>query len=136
VRDVDVALSFRTDDGSSDQRAGTIEVELHIVGLADSRNHLVGSARNVSSRKLASCLIEKSRIDAGRFLVCLKRSGQRRSCKARHEDENSRVPDLLELAGLFNEISALGEAERKACLQVLNVFAEYRRSSSSSRRFR
>ena len=51
-------------------------------------------------------------------------------------DQNSRVPDLLELADLFYEISALGEAERKACLQVLNVFAEYRRSSSSSRRFR
>ena len=51
-------------------------------------------------------------------------------------DENSRVPDLLELADLFNELSALGEAERKACIQVLNVFAEYRRSSSKSRRFR
>ena len=51
-------------------------------------------------------------------------------------DENSRVPDLLELADLFNELSALGEPERKACLQVLSVFAEYRRSTSSSRRFR
>lgn len=51
-------------------------------------------------------------------------------------DENSRIPDLLELADLFNELSALGEAERKACIQVLNIFAEYRRSSSISRRFR
>lgn len=51
-------------------------------------------------------------------------------------DEDSRVPDLLELADLFNELSGLGEAERKACIQVLNVFAEYRRSSSKSRRFR
>jgi GAF domain-containing protein len=51
-------------------------------------------------------------------------------------DFNSSVPDLLELADLFKEISALGEMERKACLQVLNVFAEYRRSSSSPRRFR
>jgi GAF domain-containing protein len=51
-------------------------------------------------------------------------------------DFNSSVPDLLELADLFKEISALGELERKACLQVLNVFAEYRRSSSSPRRFR
>jgi len=40
------------------------------------------------------------------------------------------------LADLFSDISALGEAERKACLQVLEVFAEYRRSSSSSLRFR
>jgi GAF domain-containing protein len=51
-------------------------------------------------------------------------------------DESNNVPDLLELADLFKEISALGEPERKACLQVLNVFADYRRSSSSARRFR
>ncbi len=51
-------------------------------------------------------------------------------------DETNRTLDLLELADLFNQISALGEDERKACLQVLNVFAEYRRSTTSSRRFR
>ena len=44
--------------------------------------------------------------------------------------------DLLELADLFNEISALGEAERKTCKQVLSVFAEYRKSTSAPRRFR
>lgn len=49
-------------------------------------------------------------------------------------DQKSRVPELMELADLFYEISLLGEAERKACLQVLNVFAEYYRSSL--RRFR
>ena len=48
----------------------------------------------------------------------------------------SRPSDLLELADLFNNISALGEAERKACLQVLNAFAEYRKSTSAPRRFR
>jgi GAF domain-containing protein len=37
--------------------------------------------------------------------------------------------DLLAMADAFNEISALGEAERKACLQILKTFAEYRRSS-------
>ena len=36
--------------------------------------------------------------------------------------------ELLELADLFNTISTLGEAEQKACLQILKVFAEYRRS--------
>lgn len=51
-------------------------------------------------------------------------------------EEKNQVPELLELADLFNELSALGEPERKACLQVLNVFAEYRKSSSSARRFR
>ena len=36
--------------------------------------------------------------------------------------------DLLALADLFNEIGTLGEAERKACLQILSAFAEYSRS--------
>ncbi len=43
--------------------------------------------------------------------------------------ERANAPDLLELAHLFGEISELGESERRACLQVLNVFADYRRSS-------
>lgn len=41
--------------------------------------------------------------------------------------------DLLALADLFNEISALGEAERKACLQVLKAFADYQRSLRRTR---
>lgn len=50
--------------------------------------------------------------------------------------EESVSTDLLKLADLFNEISALGEPERKACLQVLTVFAEYRKTTSAPRRFR
>jgi GAF domain-containing protein len=51
--------------------------------------------------------------------------------------ENSEATtDLLELADLFNQVSALGEAERKACIQVLSVFAEYRKSTSTYRRFK
>ncbi len=46
------------------------------------------------------------------------------------------MPDLLELADLFNRISALGEAERKACIQILNVFASFRKTDSSPFRFR
>ena len=46
------------------------------------------------------------------------------------------MTDLLELADLINDISALGEAERKTCLQILNVFAEYRKTTSAPRRFR
>jgi len=46
------------------------------------------------------------------------------------------MTDLLELADLFNQISALGEAERKACIQILNVFAEYRKTDTSPFRFR
>ena len=41
--------------------------------------------------------------------------------------------DLLALADLFYEISKLGEAEHRACLQVLKVFADYQ---SSKRRIR
>ena len=37
--------------------------------------------------------------------------------------------DLLALADAFNEIGALGEPERRACLQILKTFAEYRRAS-------
>ena len=39
------------------------------------------------------------------------------------------MPDLLELARLFSEISELGEAERRLCIQILTSFADYRRSS-------
>ena len=48
----------------------------------------------------------------------------------------NRHSDLLELADLFNDISALGEAERKACIQILTTFAEYRKAISAPRRFR
>ena len=50
-----------------------------------------------------------------------------------HQDEKT---DLLELADLFNQISALGDAERKACIQILNVFADLRKTDSSPFRFR
>ena len=43
------------------------------------------------------------------------------------------VRDLLELAELFRDISSLGTAERKACLQVLKTFAEYRQSVRRNR---
>ncbi len=47
--------------------------------------------------------------------------------------ERGSMPDLLELARLFGEISELGGSERRACLEILQVFANYRRSST--RRF-
>jgi GAF domain-containing protein len=36
--------------------------------------------------------------------------------------------ELFKLANTFNEISQLGESEQKACLRILQVFADYRRS--------
>lgn len=44
--------------------------------------------------------------------------------------------DLLELADLFNQISTLGEEERKACFQILEVFANFRKTNTSPFRFR
>jgi GAF domain-containing protein len=44
--------------------------------------------------------------------------------------------DLLELADRFNQISALGEVERKACIQILDVFVSLRKTDSSPFRFR
>ncbi len=42
--------------------------------------------------------------------------------------------DLLALAGLLNEFSRLGEAERRTCLQILAAFAGYSRSQHRSLR--
>ncbi len=41
--------------------------------------------------------------------------------------------DLLALSDLFNEISKIGKLERKTCIQILKVFAEYSRSSRRNR---
>lgn len=51
-------------------------------------------------------------------------------------EKREEMADLLELADLFNQISALGDAERKACIQILNVFASFRKTDSSPFRFR
>lgn len=47
----------------------------------------------------------------------------------RSTSQDNQIPDLLELADLFNDLSALGESERRVCMQVLEAFASYRRSS-------
>jgi GAF domain-containing protein len=63
-------------------------------------------------------------------------SAELQSVLSQSLENSEEMTDLLELADLFNQISALGEAERKACIQVLNVFAEYRKSTSTYRRFK
>ena len=47
--------------------------------------------------------------------------------------KNKPVQEILDLAELFRDISSLGIAERKACLQVLRTFAEYRQSIRRNR---
>ena len=51
-------------------------------------------------------------------------------------EKKDETVDLLELADLFNQISALGESERKACIQILTVFAGLRKTDTSPFRFR
>lgn len=41
--------------------------------------------------------------------------------------------ELLALADLINEVSSLGPSERKACIQVLKIFADYRNSTRRTR---
>ncbi len=50
----------------------------------------------------------------------------------RMTDEPTRT-DLLVLSGLFNEISQIGQLERKTCIQILKVFAEYTRAARRTR---
>jgi GAF domain-containing protein len=44
----------------------------------------------------------------------------------------SQSQDILALADLFNDIRGLGDAERKACLQILTTFAAYAKSRKRS----
>lgn len=47
------------------------------------------------------------------------------------EPDDAAARDLFELADRVNAISTLGDAERKTCLRVLDVFAEHARSKLS-----
>jgi len=46
--------------------------------------------------------------------------------RAMRGDDTAQHDDVMELASLFQSIAALGQAERRACIKVLQVFAEYR----------
>ena len=65
-----------------------------------------------------------------------KPSPELQSALDRSLEKRGDMTDLLELSDLFNQISALGEAERKACIQILTVFADLRKTDSSPFRFR
>ena len=68
-------------------------------------------------------------------LVLSSKDGKADELKQVLDEIGSRKPiqDMLELAELFRDISSLGGAERKACLQVLKTFAEYRQSIRRNR---
>ena len=42
----------------------------------------------------------------------------------------TRRQDMLALAGLFYDIAALGDAERRACIRILETFRDYARSTT------
>ena len=56
------------------------------------------------------------------------RSGEIVSVLEEVQDGEAAPQEVLAIADLFNEISGLGEAERKACLEILTTFADYSRS--------
>ncbi|HEX5808663.1 MAG TPA: GAF domain-containing protein [Anaerolineales bacterium] len=83
--------------------------------------------------------IQESLVNGLKRLIKADKSHDSAELKAVLEqslEENEQMIDLLALADLFNQISALGDAERKVCIQVLSAFADYRKSSSSPFRFR
>ena len=61
----------------------------------------------------------------------MKRAGQH---IVRRQDGEAAPQEILAIADLFNEISSLGAAERKACLEILTTFAGYSRSQRRNRR--
>jgi GAF domain-containing protein len=62
------------------------------------------------------------------LLAVLEQGSTRRAAEA----DRSQTRELLALADLLNDIGALGDAERQACLQVLGAFATYARSRKRS----
>jgi len=65
-----------------------------------------------------------------------KESADLQSALDQSLENRDEATDLLELADRFNQISSLGENERKACIQILDVFANLRKTDSSPFRFR
>jgi GAF domain-containing protein len=65
-----------------------------------------------------------------------KESTDLRSALDQSLEKQTEKTDLLALADLFNQISALGEEERNACIQILEVFANLRKTDTSPFRFR
>jgi GAF domain-containing protein len=65
-----------------------------------------------------------------------KESADLRTALDQSLENQAEKTDLLALADLFNQISALGEEERQACIQILEVFANLRKKDASPFRFR
>jgi GAF domain-containing protein len=62
------------------------------------------------------------------LLAALEQESTRRAA----EGSSQQAREILALADLFNDIAALGSAERRACTEILTAFATYARSRKRS----
>jgi GAF domain-containing protein len=85
----------------------------------------IGEALVMGLRRLAA---SDASTGSPELLTVLEQESRRYAA----EDSASQTRDILALADLFNDIGTLGEAERKACTQVLAAFAGYARSRKRS----
>ncbi len=67
-------------------------------------------------RGLKDLLASDPEVDSSEFVQVIDQFG---------EEDESLSRDLLALTELLNDICAMGEAERRMCLQILSAFAEY-----------
>ena len=114
-----------------------------------ARRRITAEQVDVRDRKACEAAVERVMARCDRIDVLVNNSGVTRdNLLAMLEDDELQTVldesldmqeqkmDLLELADLFNRISALGEAERKGCIQILEVFANMGKTDSSPFRFR
>jgi GAF domain-containing protein len=95
------------------------------------------------ARQAAIAIDQSQQVDLvnGALILGLKRLVANESLSSSDElmsvldqvSEDATSYDLLALSDLFNEISKIGTLERKTCIQILKVFAEYSRTTHRTR---
>lgn len=95
------------------------------------------------ARQAAIAIDQSQRVDLvnGALILGLKRLAEGGAIPGSNEllaaldqvGEDATSLDLLALSDLFNEISKVGKLERKTCIQILKIFAEYSRSTRRTR---
>lgn len=67
--------------------------------------------------------LNKTLVQNLRALVSLEAAGEIQ--RVLEQEDRAKPDDVFEIARVFQNISALGEHERKACLKILQAFGEY-----------
>jgi GAF domain-containing protein len=88
----------------------------------------IGEALLIGLKRLASAGSQESTLRMPELEAALDETGARRAA----EGGSAQARDILALADLFNDIAALGGAERRACTEILAAFATYARSRKRS----